>query len=86
LVTAEGKVMALYKDKDYLNISGSEEFDKEHRPGDAAPFSGIYRCMGCGREVASNEQEPLPPQNHHQHPQQTAIRWKMVVYANHKPK
>jgi hypothetical protein len=53
----------------------------------AAAGSGIYRCMGCGREVASNESEPLPPQNHHQHNQnQGSIRWKLIVYADHREK
>ena len=77
--------MAWYKYSKYVQQNNDAAFDKEHRPGDAAPFSGIYRCMGCGSEVASNEHQPLPPQNSHQHSQsQGAIRWKMVVYANHK--
>jgi hypothetical protein len=77
--------MAMYKSSNYLTHSDDRAFDQEHRPGGGAPFSGIYRCMGCGREVASNEGEPLPPQNHHQHPTSAPIRWKMVAYANHKP-
>lgn len=77
--------MALYKHQHYLTQSNDDAFDKEYGPGDTCPFSGIYRCMGCGREVASNEGQPLPPQNHHQHsPNQGKIRWKMVTYANHK--
>jgi hypothetical protein len=43
--------------------------------------------MGCQREVASNEHEPLPPQNHHQHSvAQGSIRWKLIVYADHREK
>lgn len=79
--------MATYKHAAYLGQNNSAEFDKEHKPGDAAPHSGIYRCTGCGKEVASNAGEPLPPQNHHQHNAiQGPIRWKLIVYADHQPK
>jgi hypothetical protein len=79
--------MASYKYGTYLVQNNSEEFDKEHSPGVAAPFSGIYRCMGCGREVASNATQPLPPQNNHQHSDnQGAIRWRLIVFADHNPK
>jgi hypothetical protein len=77
--------MAIYKHDQYLQQSNAEEFDKDHTPGTAAPFSGIYRCMGCKKEVASNEGEPLPPQNHHQHSQaQGKVRWRLIVYADHQ--
>jgi hypothetical protein len=79
--------MALYKYAQYLAQNDDGVFDHENPPGHAAPRSGIYRCRGCGREVASNEGEPLPPQNHHQHNQsQGAIRWKLIVYADHREK
>jgi hypothetical protein len=80
--------MALYKYETYLQKSDHAAFDTESKPGEAAPHSGIYRCMGCHREVASNEGQPLPPQNDHQHDQRTqgTIRWKLIVYADHKPK
>jgi hypothetical protein len=79
--------MAWYKHAADLQRSDSAEYDKEHKPGDAAPHSGIYRCLGCRKEVASNQYEPLPSQNKHQHTaQQGAIRWRMVVFADHNPK
>ena len=75
--------MALYKNGQHLTKSEDAAFDKDHKPGDAAPHSGIYRCTGCGREEASNQHQPLPPQNHHQHGQtQGQIRWRMLVYAS----
>lgn len=79
--------MATYKyDKDVQKLDHAA-FDSEHKPGEAAPFSGIYRCKGCGSEVASNQTEPLPSQNHSQHSAaQGAIRWRLAVYADHKPK
>lgn len=52
--------MAIYKHAKYLQQSDEEAFDKEYGPGTAVPLSGIYRCMGCGREVASNQGDPLP--------------------------
>lgn len=77
--------MASYKDANYLVRSDSAEFDKEHNPGVAAPHSGIYRCCKCGYEVASNEQQPLPTQNHATHPASMgAIKWRLVVFAQHK--
>lgn len=80
----KGPIMALYKYSNYLVKSEDAAFDAEHSPGKAAPHSGIYRCLGCGKEVASNQNQPLPPQNHHQHSQsQGSVRWRMVAYAQH---
>jgi hypothetical protein len=77
--------MAIYKYSQYLRQAQDEIFDQENGPGTAAPRSGIYRCSGCNREVASNEGQPLPPQNHHQHSsQQGSVRWRLAVYADHR--
>jgi len=52
-------------------------------PGDTVPTSGIYRCLGCKREITSNENDPFPPQNHHQHTtNQGSIKWKLNVRTN----
>jgi hypothetical protein len=62
-----------------------EWWQETYYPGDAVPVSGIYRCLGCNREVTSNQDDPFPPQNHHQHERsQGAIRWKLNVRANTK--
>jgi hypothetical protein len=51
--------------------------------GDNVPVSGIYRCLGCKREITSNKNDPFPPQNHHQHsPNQGSVRWKLNVRTN----
>lgn len=77
--------MAMYKDANKMVQSDSGEFDKIHTPGSDAPYSGIYRCNGCGYEVASNEFQPLPTQSHATHPASLgAIRWQLVVFAQHK--
>jgi hypothetical protein len=79
--------MATYKYADYLAHVDHDAFDTISNPGAATPFSGIYRCEGCGLEVASNQEQPLPPQNHHQHTvAEGAIRWRLVVYADHQKK
>lgn len=79
--------MALYKYRQYVSTSDSNAFDGSYHPGTPAPHSGIYRCLGCGREDVSTYRKPLPPQNHHQHTQaQGAILWRMVAWADHNPK
>ena len=78
--------MAWYKDERYLKKSPGDAYDHDYQPGVAAPNAGIYRCMGCGREIAIASGHILPPQNHHTHsPQQGAIRWRLIVYADHRP-
>jgi hypothetical protein len=79
--------MALYKDSAFLTHSLDQSFDLVYQPGGATPFSAIYRCAGCGREIVSEANKPFPPQNHHQHTvAQGFIRWRMIVYADHNPK
>ena len=74
--------MALYKYVNVLKASQDAAFDAIHSPGATTPHSGIYRCQGCGHEIASNAGNPLPPQNHHQHGTgQGTIRWQLVVFA-----
>lgn len=73
--------MALYKYATYLTQSDSSAFDNELKPGETCPNSGIYRCTGCGDEIASNKNNPMPPQNHHQHSNNSPIRWKLLVFA-----
>ncbi|TCP74202.1 hypothetical protein C8J31_1458 [Rhizobium sp. PP-CC-2G-626] len=54
-----------------------------YSPGDEVPVSGIYRCLGCEREVTCNDPDRFPPQNHHQHTEgQGKIRWRLNVRTN----
>jgi hypothetical protein len=74
--------MALYRYSQYLTTSTDKAFDTLSSPGTQTPYSGIYRCEGCGSEIASNAGNPLPPQNHHQHTTaQGSIRWRLIVFA-----
>ena len=72
--------MALYKNGNYLQQRTHQAFDNFTGPGQSTPHSGIYRCEGCGHEIAANVGNPMPPQNHHQHtPAQGTIRWRLIV-------
>lgn len=72
--------MALYKYPQYLKTSDHTAFDTLTNPGATVPYSGIYRCEGCGHEMVSVHNHVMPPQNHHQHTSgQGAIRWRLIV-------
>lgn len=79
--------MAWYVDGSVLVKSdGSNAWWKTiYDPGAVVPVSGIYRCIGCKREITSNSGDPFPPQNHHQHDRtQGDIRWKLNIRTNTK--
>jgi hypothetical protein len=79
--------MAFYKNEAHVKKSTSDAYDKEHKPGQPTPHSGIYRCPGCGREDVSETGKPLPSQNHKQHTaSQGPIRWKLLVWSEGDPK
>jgi len=72
--------MALYKYPQFLSQSNHAAFDAILNPGDQPASSGIYRCVGCGKEITHIAGTSLPPQNHHQHTyQQGHIRWQLAV-------
>ena len=63
--------------------SGKSWWTTTYHPGESVPRSGIYRCLGCNKEITSNDGDPFPPQNHHQHSEsQGKIRWKLNVSTN----
>lgn len=73
--------MALYKQGNYLTHVEDPAFDQIHEPGIAAPYPGIYRCTGCGDEIAIAGGHVLPAQNHRQHSILSGpIRWQLLVY------
>ena len=72
--------MAVYKYQGFLEQDNNPVFDAVHQPGASAPYPGIYRCAGCGHEIAIAGGHTLPPQSHHQHTySQGAIRWQLIV-------
>lgn len=73
---------AVTKDtKQYLQDVANNKtwWTSRYTPGQSVPVSGIYRCTVCGKEITSNEDDPFPPQNHHQHSQNKAIEWQLIV-------
>ncbi len=72
--------MVLYKYGKYFEQSDHQAFDTIYNAGGAVPYSGLYRCEGCGHEIVSTYGNTLPPQNHHQHsPSQGLIRWRLTA-------
>lgn len=72
--------MATYKHLKFLQTTVDVAFDKIHDPGVEASKPGIYRCEGCGKEIAIASGHKLPPQNHHQHTSaQGKVRWQLIV-------
>jgi hypothetical protein len=79
--------MAAYQDTKCLTQITHATFDMTFKPGATPHHSGIYRCIGCEREVVAEELRKMPPQDHHHHsPSQGAILWKLIVYAEQNEK
>lgn len=77
--------MAFYKYLQYLTQAQGPEFDALHTPNTPTPYSGIYRCEGCGQSATFVTPHNIPPQNHHQHtPAQGTIRWRLIVKSHYK--
>lgn len=77
LVRSGNKNNIFEADTKYNNV-----FDVVYKPGDKCEYEGIYRCVGCNKEVTIAGGKTIPPQNHHQHSSaQGSIRWKLFVYA-----
>lgn len=77
--------MSWYIDSSVLKEAqpDKEWWTNSYDPGNEVPVSGIYRCIGCGKEITSNHGDPFPPQNHHQHSHdQGPIKWKLNVRTN----
>jgi hypothetical protein len=78
--------MAAYKEDRFVTKTCDPPYDYDHSAGVSAPFAGIYRCMGCGREIVTDYGDILPEENHHSHnAHEGAIRWRLIVYADHDP-
>ena len=62
-------------------ITGDNSWWNEtYSSGNNVPVSGIYRCIVCEKEIASNKDDPFPPQNHHQHTALAGkIEWQLIV-------
>ena len=74
--------MAVFMYRAFVKMQPNTVFDQDHEPGDIAPHAGIYRCMGCGREILSTFSIPLPSEHHHPHDAcHGQRRWRLIVFA-----
>ena len=74
--------MAQYKERQVLIQSTSAAFDTRHAPGTRVENPGIYRCRGCGEEIAMAKHTKLPPQSHHEHEAGVGkVEWQLIVFA-----
>ena len=78
--------MAFYQDRNELSYKESPEFAPTFKPGAITPYSGIYICTNCRDEIAANQGNPLPPQNHRQHQNLLKpIEWRLLVRTQTGP-
>jgi hypothetical protein len=77
--------MASYKYRHLLSASEELVFDNDHQPGAAAKLSGIYRCPACGRETVVREGDTFPSDHNHA-VTDGPVRWRLLVYADHRAK
>jgi len=57
-------------------------WDETSAPGAKAGYAGIYRCLGCSREIAIQEGQSLPDAAAHPHGEKDGnIEWLLVVRA-----
>ena len=72
--------MALYKYQNYLSMNKNKAFDLPLQASAFVPCGGIYKCTGCGTEVALEAVGLLPDRSHHLHtPVQGSIQWQLIV-------
>jgi len=74
--------VAQYKYREALMQTSNAAFDTRHAPGTTVQNTGIYRCAGCGDEIAISKGQTLPTLTRHQHePGQRKVEWQMLVFA-----
>ena len=72
--------MALYKYQNYLSQTKSASFDLTFQPNAFVPCGGIFRCTGCGTEIALDGIGLFPDRSHHAHDRaQGPIQWQLIV-------
>lgn len=72
--------MAYYKIRTFLAPTEDPVFDQTIPGGGVAPATGIYRCIGCTKEIVALKDAVLPFDGDHPHSSsQGLIRWRLVV-------
>jgi hypothetical protein len=78
--------MPVYHDSIYFSHSTEEAFQTLYEAGEVPRYSGIYRCVGCGRETVAEAPHQLPEKNSHKHSAvQGPMKWKLIVYPRLAP-
>ena len=79
--------MATFQYSDFVFQVENDAFDKVLVPGVPSQWSGIFRCVGCGREEVVVAGKPLPVEAHHPHEAEHGpVLWRLIVYADQQPK
>jgi hypothetical protein len=72
--------LALYKYQNYLRQNKNTSFDTPLGPSHYVPCGGIYRCTGCGTEIALEGIGFFPDKDHHKHDsRQGPIQWQLII-------
>jgi len=74
--------MAEYKYRQHVLQSDSSVFDIRHAPGTLVANPGIYRCAGCGDEIAICKSQKLPAHPHAEG--EKKVEWHLLVFAQQR--
>jgi hypothetical protein len=81
--------MALLTFGSGLKLSKAPQFEARFRPGQAAPVTGIYQCVGCGFEivrVATRLLQSRGDQGLPRHPRECPqVSWRLLAQAEQEP-
>jgi hypothetical protein len=77
--------VALYKRKPYILESDLTAFEVRYAPAARVANPGIYRCLGCGEEVAVAKGHQVPRPEQHEHAAGDGkAEWQLIVFAEQK--
>lgn len=74
--------MAYYNNGNLLKQTAHPAFGEILNPGKPAPYSGIYKCIHCDKEISCAHEHKLPSENDHEHDKSVPIKWKLIVATN----
>lgn len=72
-----------------LKLSKAPQFEARYRPGQSAPVTGIYQCVGCGFEIVRIATKFLQAGGDRGMPRHPAecpgISWRLVAQVEERP-
>lgn len=72
--------MAYYQNANSLIQLSDPRFDKTFRADETVDFAGIYKCVGCNREIAVDYRFPSEEQHPHSE-SEGEVLWKLIVWV-----